>query len=91
MVVLSDSFWRRRFAAGPQILEKTISLSGGPYVVIGIIGPGFDIREFGPQPDLFIPFQLDPNTKDQRRYFMAASLRCGMNDRGWCYSRYAGI
>lgn len=64
VVVLSAAFWRKRFAGDPQILGKTISLAGSPYTVIGVIGPSFDVREFGPAPDLFIPFQLDPDTQD---------------------------
>ena len=72
VVVLSYAFWRRRFAGDPQIVGKTISLSGSPYVVIGIIGPNFDIREFGPAPDVWTPFQLDPHTKDQGHYFQVA-------------------
>jgi putative ABC transport system permease protein len=73
VAVLSDAFWKRRFGGDPRIVGKTISLSGTPYVVIGIIGPGFDIREFGPAPDVFTAFQLDPNTKDQGHYFLAAA------------------
>ena len=60
MVILSQGLWERRFAGDPQILGKTISLGGDPHVVIGIIGPGFDFREFGPAPDVWVPFQLDP-------------------------------
>jgi putative ABC transport system permease protein len=72
VVVLSYAFWSRRFAGDRQMLGKTISLSGDPYVVIGVVGPSFDISEFGPPPDVFVPFQLDPNTKDQGHYFTAA-------------------
>jgi putative ABC transport system permease protein len=72
VVVLSYAFWRRRFADDPQIIGKTISLSGNPYVVIGIIGPNFDISEFTPAPDVWTAFQLDPNTTDQGHYFAAA-------------------
>lgn len=79
VAVLSYGFWTRRFAADPQILGKTISLSGDPYVVIGIIGSGFDIRELAPPPDVFVAFQLDPNSKDQGHYFQAAGrLRPGV-------------
>ena len=79
VALLSYAFWRRRFAADPQILGKTISLSGNPYVVIGVIGPNFDISEFGPAPDIWTPFQLDPNTKDQGHYFLAAGrLKTGV-------------
>ena len=31
--------------------------------------PGFDVSEFGPPPEVWIPFQLDPNTTDQGHYF----------------------
>jgi putative ABC transport system permease protein len=72
VAVLGYGFWKRRFAADAQILGKTIALGGDPYVVIGVIGPGFDIREFTPQPDVFVPFQLDPNTTDQGHYFQVA-------------------
>jgi len=72
VVVLSHGFWTRRFAADPQILGKTISLGGEPHVVIGILSPNFDFRDFGPPPDVWVPFQLDPHPTDQGHYFTAA-------------------
>ena len=79
VVVLSNAFWKNRFGSDPQILGKAISLSGNPYTVIGVIGSGFDVREFGPAPDLWVPFQLDPDTKDQGHYFqVAARLKPGI-------------
>jgi putative ABC transport system permease protein len=72
VAVLSYGFWTRRFAADPGILGKTISLGGDPHVVIGVVGPSFDFREFGPEPDVWVPFQLDPNTSDQGHYFTTA-------------------
>ena len=72
VVVLSHGFWTRRFAADPQILGKTISLGGEPHVVIGILNPDFDFRDFGPPPDVWVPFQLDPHPTDQGHYFTAA-------------------
>ncbi|MGH9659870.1 MAG: ABC transporter permease, partial [Bryobacteraceae bacterium] len=47
-------------------------LGGDSHVVIGIVGAAFDFREFFPAPDVWVPFQLDPNTKDQGHYFSAA-------------------
>jgi predicted permease len=73
VAVLSYGLWTRRFSADPAIIGKTISLSGDPYVVIGIIDPEFDISEFGQEPVLWIPFQLDPNTVDQGHFFTAAA------------------
>ena len=70
--MLSHGLWMRRFGGDPEMLGKTISLSGDPHVVVGIVGPTFDVAEFGPPPDVWIPFQLDPNTADQGHYFQVA-------------------
>ena len=76
--VLSYNFWNRRLAADPDIIGKSLSLSGDAYTVIGIVGEGFDLREFG-DPELFVPFQFDPNTTDQGHYFQSvARLRPGV-------------
>src|SRR5262245_35872759 len=72
VAVISYSLWARRFGRDPGILGKNISLSGEPHVVIGIIGPTFDVREFGSAPEVWTAFQLDPNTSDQGHYFQAA-------------------
>ena len=72
VALLSESLWTRRFGRDPDVLSKTISLSGDPHTIIGIIGSSFDISEFGPAPEVFVPFQLDPNTSDQGHYFQAA-------------------
>ncbi|HST53135.1 MAG TPA: ABC transporter permease [Pyrinomonadaceae bacterium] len=67
VVVLSDAFWRRRFA-GLEVVGKNITLNGETYTIVGVMPPGFEFgREFGPTgPDLwsplaFTPDQLDPN------------------------------
>ncbi len=72
VVVLSYDFWLRRFGRDPNIIGKAIALSGDSYTVIGILGESFDIREFTLNPDVFVPFQLDPNARDQGHYFEAA-------------------
>lgn len=77
-VVLSYGFWQRHFGADPRITEKTISLSGVPYTVIGIAGPHFN-TELDTPPDLWLPFQIDPNSTDQARYFsVLARLKPGV-------------
>jgi len=71
VVVLSAQLWQRRFESNPDIIGKTISLSGDPFTVIGVLGAGFDVQEFGPAPEVWVPFQLDPNSPDQGHYFRA--------------------
>jgi predicted permease len=69
VVVLSHGLWQRRFASDPNVLGQTLSLSGDPHVVVGITGSSLDLAEFGPQPELWVPFQLDPNSTDQGHFF----------------------
>ncbi len=40
-IVLSDAFWRRRFAASPAVLGRTLVLNGQPMTVVGVAPPGF--------------------------------------------------
>ena len=80
VAVLSYGLWQRRFGGDAKVLGRSISLSGDPYTVIGVIGPSFDISEFGPVPELWVPFQLDPNTVDQGHFFQAAGrLKAGVS------------
>ena len=71
--VLSYGWWTRRFASDPNIVGKTISLSGDPYTVIGVVSRDFDPSEFGDKPDVYTAFQIDPNTADQAHYFISAA------------------
>jgi putative ABC transport system permease protein len=71
VVVLSQRAWADRFSRDPNIIGRSISLSGDPYAVIGVLGD-FSFREFGPAPDVWIPFQVDPNSVDQGQYFQTA-------------------
>jgi putative ABC transport system permease protein len=72
VALIGQGLWTRRFGSDPAIVGKTISLSGEPYDVIGIVGSSFDVSEFGPAPDVWTAFQLDPQTTDQGHYFQAA-------------------
>ena len=80
VAVLSEGLWRRRFGSDPHVLGKTISLSGDPYTVIGIVSSAFDVGEFGAQPELWVPFQLDPHSVGQGHYFrVAGRLKPGVS------------
>ena len=39
--------------------------------MIGVVGSAFDAQEFGPPPEVWVPFAIDPNTNDQGHYFRA--------------------
>ena len=60
---------RRASTAIPDIVGKTdLARAASPYTIIGVLGE-FDFEEFGPAPQVWMPFQLDPNTTDQGHYF----------------------
>ncbi len=42
VVVLSDGFWRRHFAANPDVVGQTLTLDGDEFAVIGVLPPDFD-------------------------------------------------
>jgi putative ABC transport system permease protein len=41
VVTISDGMWRGRFGAAPDILGRTLILNERPFVVIGVMKPGF--------------------------------------------------
>jgi len=76
-VVLSEGLWRRRYGSDPGMVGKSISLGGEPYTVIGVVAHSFAIA---PPPDLYLPFQADPNSTNQGHYFQsAARLKPGVS------------
>jgi len=71
VALLGYRLWTTRFNSDPDVVGKTISLSGEPYDIIGVLGE-FNFEQFGTAPQVWIPFQFDPNTADQGHYFQAA-------------------
>jgi predicted permease len=69
VVVLSNGLWKRRFGSDPGIVGRSISIANLPYTIVGVTGPDFDTD---PPADLWVPYQFDPNTRDQAHYFVAA-------------------
>lgn len=49
LVVLSDGFWRRRFGSDRDVLGSTIVLNDERFTVIGVLPPGFALK------NVFVP------------------------------------
>ncbi len=76
VVVLSYGFWQRRFGGNKKIVGSAISLSNQAYTVVGVLGRSF---ETDPSADLWVPFQIDPNSTNQGHYFnVAGRLKPGV-------------
>ena len=50
------------------MIGKRITLSGERYEIIGEVGPNLKI-EINEPPDVYVPFQLDPDRDDNGHYF----------------------
>jgi predicted permease len=66
LVVISDSFWRRRFGASSAALGQSLVIDGQPHVVVGVLPanfrnhlrrPGFNATER--HIDLYRPWRVD--------------------------------
>jgi putative ABC transport system permease protein len=82
VAVLSYDLWRRRFAADPLVVGRTLSLDGEPLRVLGVMPPGF---EAPPGVGLWLPLAahgpLHGATRDHHRLEVLARLRPGVLPR----------
>ncbi len=60
VVVLSHSFWRRRFGLDPSVVGRTIMLDNTAFSIVGVAKGGFGGVEVGRCPDLWWPIQMLP-------------------------------
>src|ERR1051326_6689445 len=67
VAVLSDRFWRNRFAADSGVLGRSIRLDGRPYAIVGVLPAGF---RFGQARDLFSPLEI-PGGPDRASHFLS--------------------
>jgi putative ABC transport system permease protein len=90
-VVLSYAFWQRHFGGDPQVIGRRMTLSGARYEIIGVVSSHLENGQVAEQsllsgdieinqpPDVYIPFQLDPNSASHGHYFnVAGRLKPGV-------------
>ena len=63
VALLGYALWKSKFAADPDVLNKTVFLNNTPYSVIGVLPAGF---EFAGDNSLWIPLALDRNHPQDR-------------------------
>lgn len=67
-MIMSNSLWRRRFEADPNIVGRVLTFNGGAVTVIGVLPASFDFASVfapGAPIDLFVPWPLADKTKPQ--------------------------
>jgi predicted permease len=60
-VILGNHFWKRRFAADPNIVGRAITLNERPVTVVGVLPASFDFAAVlapGTRVDVYLPFPL---------------------------------
>ena len=72
VALLSDGFWRRRFAGDTQVLGRTLDLGGEAYTVIGILPARLDFP--AKEVSLWTTLQLKPPTR-RGPYFLTGVAR----------------
>ncbi|MGH7577264.1 MAG: ABC transporter permease, partial [Longimicrobiales bacterium] len=60
IVVLSHALWKRRYAADPGVLDKTIRIDGEAFTVVGVMPPAFNFP--WNEVKLWLPMREDPAT-----------------------------
>jgi putative ABC transport system permease protein len=70
--VISDRLWRTRYNADPSIVGRPIVLNGTPYIVRGVMPPGF---QFPGDIDVWQRLQWDLNQHSREAHFMEAVAR----------------
>ena len=81
VAILSDRYWRNRFAADPGIIGETITINLAPFTVIGITPPEFSGIAVGAGPDVWVPLhaldRLEPRENRWTQAFTSWLLIAG--------------
>jgi predicted permease len=74
-VVLSHGFWKRQFGGDPNVIGKSIPLSGNRYIIVGVLPPDFWLP--GPTGDVYAPLRVVYPAAAQARgvHFLRTYLR----------------
>ena len=77
MVLISDGFWHRRFAADPGIVGQPITINAMPFTVIGVLPARYRHLEINPEraADIFTPFQFNPAQANRGGHFIRGIAR----------------
>jgi predicted permease len=87
VVVLSHSFWQRRYGADPNLVGRDITLNNHAFKVIGVAPPDFKGTELVYSPDMWVPIAMlewaEPSAhylddRDTNNFFGIGRLKPGV-------------
>src|SRR5690606_5503112 len=81
VVVLSDAIWHEAYAADPAIVGSAVEVDGVQRTVIGVMPPGFDLRD--ERIRIWAPLPIDPallpNQRGNHFLYLVGKLRPGVS------------
>lgn len=63
VMVISYSYWQRRFGRNPSILGSILPLNGAPFTIVGVAEPGFFGVSAGESPDAWLPLLMQAEVR----------------------------
>src|SRR5579862_7600549 len=77
VVILGEALWRSHFGSDPGIIGRTITLTGQPYVVIGVFPSAPNVRlptaaewSHAAQPAFWLPLRLDEKSAPRTLHWL---------------------
>jgi putative ABC transport system permease protein len=70
VLMLSDALWRRRFAADPAVIDRTVVMNDREYRIVGVLPPSFeplDAAKYYAPAEVWAPVGYDATTRDACR------------------------
>ena len=82
VVLLSNGFWKTHFGGAPDVLNRTLTLDGEPYTVVGVMPPGFSMASWAiTKRDIWVPVaykDADRAVRDNHNDSVIARLKRGV-------------
>src|SRR5438876_9362585 len=76
VVMVTESFWRKRFNSDPRVLGQIITLNGVPTTIVGVL-PNLPISWFGRDSEIFANKVFEPSNITKDRLMRGVSfMRC---------------
>jgi predicted permease len=85
VVVLSHSFWQRRFAGDSGVIGRQVIVAEHPFTVVGVAAPEFRSSVAMWTPEIFVPFSMASVITGQRldefggSFYTSARLKAGVS------------
>jgi predicted permease len=76
VIVLSDAYWRRRFAASPTVIGRQLLINGWQYTVVGVMPKAFT---YPPEAEAWSPFAPDSQAMQRGSRFLRSVGRLAPN------------